>query len=241
MAEIDQAAAALNVTARRLADLVQRERNLAAHASHQLRTPLIGLRAVLEGALANPDADMRTDVILAIERADRLESTIDELITLNRGGIVRTPIDAAAQLDAAEARWRGSLAAAGRPLRLVLETELPSPLVAESALRQILDALIENAFAHGTGTVTLKAREAHGAVAFDVEDEGHDIALHEDIFRHGVSASGGSGLGLALARQLAEDQGGRLLLAGRMPHTCFTLILPVHSDATVRAFADGGG
>jgi nitrogen-specific signal transduction histidine kinase len=79
--------------------------------------------------------------------------------------------------------------------------------------------------------VTLRARESHGAVAFDVMDEGNGITLGADIFGHGVSFGGGSGLGLALARQLAEDQGSRLLLSTRVPQTQFTLLVPIDGSA----------
>jgi signal transduction histidine kinase len=95
-----------------------------------------------------------------------------------------------------------------------------------SALHQVLDALIENALQHGAGAVTLHARETHGAVAIDVEDEGTGINVTDKIFDHGVSYGGGSGIGLALAQQLTADQGGRLLLAQRRPSTRFTLIFP---------------
>lgn len=91
-------------------------------------------------------------------------------------------------------------------------------MVADPALQQILDTLIENAFTHCAGTATLTAREAHGSVFLNVEDEGHGIDLHEDIFQRRVSGSSRSGLVLALGRHLTEDRSGRLLLAGRMPH-----------------------
>jgi signal transduction histidine kinase len=227
--EIDRAAVALNATAERLGDLVQRERHLAANASHQLRTPLTGLRLVLENALSVPEADLRDAVGQAIERADGLEATIDELIALSRHDGAGVPLDAAAQLDAAEQRWHGVLGAAGRPLRVEIESGLPKPVVVAAALQQILDVLLENAMRHGKGEVTLRARSAQGAVAFDVEDEGRG-ALGEKIFRHGVSPGGGSGIGLALARQLASDQDGRLLLSARTSHTRFTLILPVSDE-----------
>ena len=84
--ELDRAGAALNQTAKRLQDLIRRERNLAANASHQLRTPLTGLRMVLEGALTAPNADLRGILAQAIERTDQLDLTIDQLIVLGRGG-----------------------------------------------------------------------------------------------------------------------------------------------------------
>jgi signal transduction histidine kinase len=226
LAEIDQAGSALNATAKRLGQLVERERHMAANASHQLRTPLTGIRAVLEAALSDPNADVSNAIRVAIERADTLEVTIDEIIALSREPAHGIPIHASTQLDAAESRWRGVLAAAGRPLRVDFEAGLPSATGVPSALQRILDVLIENACRHGVGEVTLRARDAHGSIAFDVEDEGRGITPSQDIFLHGVSRGGSSGLGLALASQLAEDQGGKLMLSQRHPHTRFTFLLP---------------
>jgi signal transduction histidine kinase len=230
--ELDRAGTALNSTAERLNELVQRERQLAAYASHQLRTPLTGLRLVLERAEAAPDADLKSVLSHAIAGADRLDQTIDELITLHRGGVPGTPLDVGLQLDAAALRWHGVLAASGRPLRVDADPRVPSASAVQSALQQILDALIENAVKHGSGEVTLRSRDAHGAVAIDVEDEGSGLADSDEIFDPAFSGNGGSGLGLALARQLVKDQGGRLLLSERNPHTRFTVLLPITSAAT---------
>jgi signal transduction histidine kinase len=111
-------------------------------------------------------------------------------------------------------------------LRVDADPGVPPATAAQSALHQILDALIENALRHGSGEVTLRARDARGAVAIDVEDEGSGLADSDEIFDPGYSGNGGSGLGLALARQLAKEQGGRLLLSERNPHTRFTVLLP---------------
>src|SRR3954468_15687094 len=71
--EIDAAGSALDVTADRLADLVGRERAFSSTASHQLRTPLTGLRLTLETALDGPPPAQRAAMVRALESADRLE------------------------------------------------------------------------------------------------------------------------------------------------------------------------
>ena len=226
MPEIDRAGSSLNVTAARLGELVTRERQIASNASHQLRTPLAGLRATLESALADPSVDLPSAARQAIKSADQLECTIDDLIALTRG-TASLPADAAVRplLEAMASRWNGRLAALGRPLRVHIEPKLPAVRVTPRAVDQILDVLLDNALRHGQGTVLLTARRADVAVAIDVADEGHDVDAEVDIFARGVSRDGGAGIGLALARTLAEDQGGRLRLSRRVPNTQFTLLL----------------
>jgi signal transduction histidine kinase len=226
--EIDQTAAALNASAVRLSQLVQREREMSANASHQLRTPLTALRLTLETALdADPDT-LRVAAADAIATADHLESTIEELLRLARGtetsGVVE--VDPAALLDAALQHWGPLLAGAGRPLRLAVDPLAAPATCSPTAAAQIVDTLVENAVRHGAGAVTITARPAMGALAIDVEDEGV-AELSEAIFERGWSDRGGQGIGLALGRDLASNQGGRLLLSPGRPGTVFTLLLPV--------------
>ncbi|HST66396.1 MAG TPA: HAMP domain-containing sensor histidine kinase [Mycobacteriales bacterium] len=225
--EIDAAGAALNRTAERLGDLVGRERAFTADASHQLRTPLTGLRLRLETALEGDD--LRPAVTAALGTADRLERTIDELIALARDSpTARTPADLPALLTEAEAHWHGALAAAGRTLRVSHDPALPGTPASAAATRQILDVLLGNAVRHGAGTVTVTARDADTAVAVDVGDDGAGVTIPpEELFRRRTGQAAGSGIGLALARALAEAEGGRLVLTRAGPGPVFTLLLPV--------------
>jgi signal transduction histidine kinase len=225
LAEIDRAGAAFNITAQRLNDAMARERQLTSHASHQLRTPLTGLRAVLENALTDPHADARDALRQGIERTDALEKTVDEIIALGRGTAEGTRINVASQLDETKRRWNGVLAERGRPIHVVVDSPHPFAVTAEATLRQVLDVLVDNTVRHGAGEVVMRVRDAHGAIAVDVEDAGSSIATGHDVFVKGFSTDGGTGLGLALARQLVTDHGGQLLLTSRAPRTRFTVIL----------------
>ena len=223
--EIDAVNAALNQTAARIGDLIDRERTVTANASHQLRTPLTGLRLGLEAALDSPNADHHQAITDAIAATERLDHTIDDLIALARG---TTPATEPLALDALLAEitdtWHSVLAEIGRPLRISADGGLPRSPASSAAVRQILGVLIDNAVQHGVGTVTVHARDAGAAVAVDVFDEGTQLDGDEtDLFdRH---PTGGHGIGLPLARNLAEAEGGRLCLSSRTP-TTFTLFVP---------------
>src|SRR5207244_13327701 len=112
--EVDAVAAALNSTAQRLGELVERERTFTTAASHQLRTPLAALRLELQAlALRDPGAP---ELATALAQVDRLETTIETLLSVahdTRRGDER--VELRAVLGAAAPRWRGRLAAAARP------------------------------------------------------------------------------------------------------------------------------
>ncbi len=223
--EIDQLAGALDQAAVRIADTLDRQRALAADASHQLRTPLAGLRLQLESALDPPGQDLEAAVAGAITAADRLETTIDDLVTLaSRPPEDRGVIEPEGLLRDVVAGWHDLLAGQERRLSVSHQAE-GRPRAAEAAVRQILGVLLDNAVIHGAGTVTITTRDSGDAFAIDVADEGDDAGEGPDMFTRGHSGSGGTGIGLALARDLAEAEGGRLHLSRSDP-TTFTLLLP---------------
>jgi signal transduction histidine kinase len=226
--EIDAVGAALNSTAGRLDALLARERAFSADASHQLRTPLAGLRLRLEAALESPGQDLAPAVAASLVDADRLESTIEELLDLARDPRA-TPADAVdlrLLLDEMSAEWRGRLALQGRDLDLSAEPGTPEARASAAAVRQILAVLVDNAMTHGAGTVAVAVREATDAVAIDVRDEGAGVQDTESaVFsQRADQRRGRHGIGLALARRLAEAEGGRLSLTRPSPPT-FTLLL----------------
>ncbi len=227
IAEIDSVGESLDVTARRLSDLLARERAFSADASHQLRTPLAGLRLQLEAALDLPDAELRASISDALATADRLECTVEDLLNLARTGrpsIHLAPVGTL--LAQVERDWRGLLGERGRALRVDLPDGGDDHLVAAPVLRQIMTVLLDNALRHGRGTVTVTVRDVGVAIAVDVADEGPGIG-ELDPFEHGNGARApGRGIGLPLARRLAEAEAGRLWLAAPAPPT-FTLVLPV--------------
>jgi signal transduction histidine kinase len=229
VSEIDAAGVALGETAERLGALIERERQLSQDASHQLRTPLAGLRAVLENAQSRAQNIAPDVVATALERVDALTATVDDLLTTTRRPPGR-PTDIATEVQGMGERWHSVFAAEGRPLRVDVSDPDTTVVTVKESVRQILDVLLDNARIHGSGEVVVRVRRSRGAIAVDVEDEGGAIELGDEIFRRGYSGAGRNGYGLALAHRLADDLGGRLLLSSRQPHTRFTLLLPQQAD-----------
>jgi signal transduction histidine kinase len=215
--EADAVAAALNQAAARIDRLLSRERAFSADASHQIRTALATARLELDSALAtgtDPYAAMRS----ATGSLDRVEATLSDLLALARDVPERAPLDLGALFAEVERRWHGRLADAGRPLRVVVDDGVPEAMGSARAARQVLDVLVGNAVEHGAGVVTVRAREAAGALAVDVSDEGPGLPPGRDVFaRRGAAAAAGHGIGLALARSLVAADGGRLFVSRRAP------------------------
>lgn len=228
--EIDLVAAELARSADRMAGRLAAERQFASDASHQLRTPLTALSMRLEEImLATDDPQVREEARISLEQVERLVRVVDDLLTSSRraqGGTTEAVplIDVVHQQ---EEEWSPTFAAAGR--RLVVEVDPQTQVLATpGALAQVLATLIENSLKHGAGTTTVRSRTGgpSAAVVLEVADEGAGVPdeLAGRIFEREVTSGAGTGLGLALARDLASADGGRLELAQRRP-AVFALFL----------------
>ncbi|MGW1550578.1 HAMP domain-containing sensor histidine kinase [Streptomyces sp. NPDC002346] len=225
--EIDQVADTHNAMVQRLAQLLHHEKNFTANASHQLRTPLTGLQLGLEQALTTPTTNPRAAIEEALERARHLNDTIDEVLQLAKAepaaGAALQP--AGELLERAERRWHGPLAQDGRRIRFTPDPAATTLPVPGRTTEQILDILLDNAHRHGHGTVTVTLRDMGAALALDIADEG-TLTLHpKTLFERGTTTGPGEGIGLALAKDLADSTGARLSLTHTAP-TTFTLLLP---------------
>jgi signal transduction histidine kinase len=222
--EIDDVGSALDRSSGRIDELVSRERSFSADASHQLRTPLAGLRLELEG-LQLTQPERAGELEAAVGQVDRLEATIETLLAVARG----TPrgeraTDLALTVRELEVRWRGVLAAEGRPLRVSVEAEPAVAPMPAAVLDEIAEVLVANAHRHGAGAVTVTVRRLGEGLALEVADQGAGFGPDpEGAFARG--AGRGHGIGLALARSLAHAEGARLEVTRPGPGPAVSLLL----------------
>ncbi|MBB6170054.1 signal transduction histidine kinase [Nocardiopsis mwathae] len=228
--EADRVAEVLDRSAERIAGLIATERHFATDASHQLRTPLTALTMRLEEIVAEADDPevVREEGEAALAQAERLVETIESL--LGRARQSQNPEVEAVEiddvLDRFIAEWSPVFRREHRELVLDGERGLTAMTV-PTDLTQILATLVENAFKHGKGTVVVRPVDGGHSVRIEVSDEGEGIPEHLSgrIFDREVSGGDGTGLGLALARHIAESEGARVELIHTRP-TTFALFLP---------------
>jgi signal transduction histidine kinase len=237
--EADAASEALRDTATHIGRLLERERAFSADASHQLRTPLTGLLLGLESALDRPDADLRAALDTAVTRGRHLQTTIDDLLALRRDAGRAGALDVEVEVRAAADRWRHPLATRSRHIAVDVRPGLTPVIASGAAVRQILDVLLGNALQHGKGTVTLIASDVGEGAAVEVVDDGDGLPGEaEDAFVRRSAGANGHGIGLALARSLAEADGGRLLVRRTGPRPVFALLLPTAGTLVVSPAVD---
>src|SRR3984893_7063364 len=231
VAELDQVAEGLDGSARRINDLLSAERDFAADASHQLRTPLTALSMRLEEMIAAADQPgvVREEGAAALAQTERLAEVVSQLLDRTRRSVRGVPslisIDDVLAQQVIE--WDHAFRRTNRKLEVVGEKGLRAYVTA-GALAQVVATLLDNALVHGAGTVTIRTSRTPKSVVVEVRDEGkgvpHDLVPR--IFERNVSGSpGGTGLGLALARTGAAADGGNVVLVRPRP-AVFAVFLP---------------
>lgn len=224
--EVDQVSAVLARNSARITRQLAQQRDFAADASHQLRTPLTALLMRLDEIAATDDLEVaREEALIAIGQIERLTGVVDDLLARSRhsdepGGTVS--LDSV--LATLQREYQPAFARARRSVRVLGERGLRVE-AAGSAVAQIVSTMFENSLQHGRGTVSVEVRRSGPSVILQVSDQGDGVPveLAPRIFERAVSSSG-SGLGLALARDLAAANGGRLELISAQP-AVFALFL----------------
>ena len=233
--EIDRVSEVLARSSADIARQLAQQRDFAADASHQLRTPLTALLMRLDEIAATDDPRVaREEAGIAIDQVERLTKVVDDLLTRSRTqnhGDEPQRVSLDSVLAALQREWQPAFAHARRSVRVHGERGLYVSAT-HSAVSQIVSTLLENSLRHGRGTVDVQARRSGPSVVLEMSDQGDGVplTLAPHIFERAVS-SGGSGLGLALARDLAAANGGRLELLSAQP-AVFALFLSEAADQT---------
>ncbi|MDE0803962.1 MAG: HAMP domain-containing sensor histidine kinase [Acidimicrobiales bacterium] len=214
--EIDAVQDALSHASSRLNDAMARERALSADLAHQMRTPLSSLRLRLETEQsAEADTGLVED---ALRDVDRLEQTIQDVLTLARDtNRTREPHALATILREVSDAWEPRASSLFRRLVIDIAPSLPWVDASPQAIRQILDVLIDNALSHGAGDVELSCSRVGSGAVISVRDHGTTTIDPGQVFVRRNADSGGTGIGLALARRLAAAEDLRLVVADPGP------------------------
>ncbi|MFJ4472653.1 ATP-binding protein [Streptomyces sp. NPDC089424] len=219
--ELDRVADVLDASAERIARMLTAERRLAADASHQLRTPLTALSMRLEEiTLTDDPATVKEEATIALTQVERLTDVVERLLTNSRdprtGSAVTFDLDEVIQQQLAE--WRPAYRSVGRAIVSSGKRHLEA-VGTPGAVAQVLAALIENSLMHGGGTVALRTRVTGNQAVIEVTDEGTGVPadLGARIFERAISGRNSTGIGLAVARDLAEADGGRLEMLQTQP------------------------
>ncbi|AQU68400.1 ATP-binding protein [Streptomyces niveus] len=219
--ELDRVADVLDASAERIARMLTAERRLAADASHQLRTPLTALSMRLEEISTTDDPDIvKEEATIALTQVERLTDVVERLLTNSRdvrtGSAIVFDLDDVVQQQIEE--WRPAYRSAGRAI-VCSGTQHMRAVGTPGAVAQVLAALIENSLMHGGGTVALRSRITGNQAVIEVTDEGPGVPadLGSRIFERAISGHNSTGIGLAVARDLAEADGGRLELLQQQP------------------------
>ncbi|MFT2017653.1 ATP-binding protein [Streptomyces sp. 796.1] len=232
--ELDRVADVLDASAERIARMLTAERRLAADASHQLRTPLTALSMRLEEiTLTDEPETVKEEATIALTQVERLTDVVQRLLTNSRdprsGSAVAFDLDEVVKQQVEE--WRPAYRGEGRAIVRSGKNGLRA-VGTPGAVAQVLATLIENSLMHGGGTVALRTRVTGNQAVVEVSDDGPGVPpdLGARVFERTVSGRNSTGLGLAVARDLAEADGGRLELLQQQP-PIFALFLSREADA----------
>jgi signal transduction histidine kinase len=221
-----EVAHAFNDMTGRLEQVLVAQREFVANASHQLRTPLTGLRLRLEAASLKAGPELAEELEAAEREVERLARLLTALLTLAREGDrppARQAVPVAEALGRALERWEER--ATQGPHRLELDCRDPGVAsVSDEDLAIVLDNLVENALVYSPdgGTIGLECDRVGDEIVVAVLDEGPGLHAGEEeqVFERFSRGSGGrgkhgTGLGLAIVATLVRRWGGSARIANR--------------------------
>ncbi|MFE3450013.1 sensor histidine kinase [Nonomuraea sp. NPDC059194] len=233
--EVAQLARSINSTLDRLERSAEQQRQFASDASHELRTPIAGLRAQLESAQLYPeDTDLEALVDSALHDTDRLEAIMTDLLLLARIG---SRVDVAKERIDLTKLVREELS--GRQDKIPVRLQMTEGVVVEGVLMQLrraLTNLLDNAQRHAESSVAVSLHSDGDFAVLAVQDDGAGIspAERERVFERFTRLdaarsrdAGGTGLGLAIVRDVAVAHRGDIRVDDSPRGARFVLRLPL--------------
>lgn len=235
--EIDLVSEELSRSGERIVGRIAKERQFASDVTHQLRTPLTALSMRIEEIqYLSDDEEVRSEAEACLEQVERITQVVEDLKKraqqASHGHTQAVKMEEIFRQQKDE--WEPQFAAVGRQIVFNNLVTDRLPLATPSSLSQAIATLVENSLRYGAGTVTVSTRKGVSprSIFVEVADEGEGVSedIAPDIFRRGVSGHGSSGIGLALAKDLIEADGGRIELTNRQP-AVFTISLAAVSES----------
>ncbi|WP_035056881.1 sensor histidine kinase [Andreprevotia chitinilytica] len=231
--EIHAITNALNQLLATTNESIGRHRRFIADASHQLRTPLAGLKSQTELALRETSPEVLRDRLNMVHAsATRSIHLVNQLLTLARSepgtktSMQTVRVDLAKLIRELTAESVPRALAAG--MDLGCDTSLAAAMIDANPalLRELFVNLIENAIKYipRGGNITVRLSDAGAEYVVEVEDDGNGIPdeqkprIFERFFRVNQNDGNGSGLGMAIVKEIAERQGGKVELRDAQPH-----------------------
>jgi signal transduction histidine kinase len=236
--EIGRLATTMNAMLARLEDATDRQRRFVADASHELRSPLTGIRAQLEVDLAHPDgADWQATERDVLDDALRLQRLVDDLLVLATADASVSDASHRETVDLDEIVLREARRLASRtPHQIDTSGVSGAQLVGNpDQLTRTVRNLLDNAAHYARTTITVTLREDETEATLTVADDGPGIPLDQAdrIFERftrlddaRTRETGGTGLGLAIAHEAVVAHGGTISLTNS-PGAVFTVTLPI--------------
>lgn len=225
--ELEALATTMNEMLDRLDRSAKKQERFVADASHELRSPLAGMRSQLEVNMAHPEeADWDEAGSEVLEETIRMQRLVDDLLALAKAekrpdaGERLVDLDDLVLEEANRLRRDAPIAV---DLGAVSAAQV---LGAASELERVVRNLATNAARHAASTIWFRVQELDDRVELEVRDDGpgvpaeHSAAIFERFSRLDEARdrdSGGSGLGLAIARELVERNGGTIALTTARP------------------------
>jgi signal transduction histidine kinase len=245
--EVAELAQAFNTMAGDLEHIEQLRRNMVADVAHELRTPLSNIQGYLEAIRDRVMKPNAATIRSLNEEAALLSQLVNELqeLSLAEAGELKLAYrseDTTRLVRQAVSPWQPKMAAKEISLSLDLPDGLPPVRIDWQRVNQVLHNLLENAVAHTFkgGSINVAATELDGWVEISVADTGEGIPaadlpnIFERFYRVDKSrarVTGGSGLGLTIAKRLIEAHGGRITVESKLGRgTCFSFTIPVEKQ-----------